>query len=290
MLADGTVKQDLTSLNKDNLPNPNFWIDMLGNAYLKGTIYATDGVFSGELKAATGEFSGTVKASKFVGEMDMSGGDLIGPNIYVPSKSEPKFKVDGKTGKVTITDGSISFSSLDQTTKDNISSANTAATEAKAAAAGAQATADAANGLASSANISADNAVKKVNGWAYSGTTYIDGAQIMAGTVMASELLGGTVGLLDSDKVVVGSLDIVETTSGYGLGINTKKGGIKISSALNVYLESGDGPYLLVGVDDNTKRPVVSFGGGYLLLSGNYMFGSSLPTYAPYGTVFFLRA
>ena len=297
VLADGTVKQDLMSLNKDNLPRPNFWIDMLGNAYLKGTIYATDGVFSGELKAATGDFSGTVKASKFVGTMDMSAGDLIGPNIYVPSKSEPKFKVDGKTGKVTITDGSISFSSLDQTTKDNISSANTAATEAKTAAAGAQTTADAANSLASSANSlassansAANSAVNKVNGWAYSGTTYIDGTKIMTGTVMASKLLGGTVGLLDSDEAVVGSLDIVDTTSGYGLGINTAHGGIKISSAINVYLESGNGPHLLVGVDDNTNRPVISFGGGYLLLSGSYMFGSSLPTYAPYGTVFFLEA
>lgn len=287
VLADGkTTEKNLTSLNKDNLPNASFWVDMLGNAYLKGTIYATDGVFSGELKAASGTFNGTVKAAKFEGD---SSGELIGPAIYVPNKKNPKFSVDS-SGKVTITDGSISFSSLDQTTKDNISSANTAATEAKAAAAGAQATADAANGLAGSANIAADNAVKKVNGWAYAGTTYIDGAQIKTGTVMASKLLGGTVGLLDSDEAVVGSLDIVDTTSGYGLGINTAHGGIKISSAINVYLESGNGPHLLVGVDDNTNRPVISFGGGYLLLSGSYMFGSSLPTYAPYGTVFFLEA
>ena len=107
---------------------------------------------------------------------------------------------------------------------------------------------------------------------------------------MASKLLGGTVGLLDSYEDVDGSLDIVDTTSGYGLGINTAHGGIKISSAINVYLESSNGPHLLVGVDDNTNRPVISFGGGYLLLSGSYMFGSSLPTYAPYGTVFFLEA
>ena len=214
----------------------------------------------------------------------------------MPNKKNPKFSVDS-SGKVTITDGSISFSSLDQTTKDNISSANTAATEAKTAAAGAQATADAANGLASSANSLASSAnsaaisaVNKVNGWTYGGTTYIDGTKIMTGTVMASKLLGGTVGLLDSDEAVVGSLDIVDTTYGYGLGINTAHGGIKISSATNVYLESGNGPHLLVGVDDNTNRPVISFGGGYLLLSGNYMFGSSLPTYAPYGTVFFLEA
>ena len=132
VMADGTVKQDLTSLNKDNLPNPNFWIDMLGNAYLKGTIYATDGVFSGELKAAsgtfsgelkaaTGNFSGTVTASKFVGKMDMNEGELIGPAIYVPSKEAPNFKVDSQ-GNVTINKGSISFGALSQDAQNTINS------------------------------------------------------------------------------------------------------------------------------------------------------------------------
>lgn len=99
VLADGkTTEKNLTSLNKDNLPNASFWVDMLGNAYLKGTIYATDGVFSGELKAASGTFSGTVKAAKFEGD---SSGELIGPAIYVPNKKNPKFSVDS-SGKVTI--------------------------------------------------------------------------------------------------------------------------------------------------------------------------------------------
>ena len=131
MLADGkTTEKNLTSLNKDNLPNASFWVDMLGNAYLKGTIYATDGVFSGELKAATGtfsgelkaasgEFSGTVRASKFIGTMDVSDGELIGPAIYVPSKESPNFSVDS-SGNVTIRGGNISFSALDQSTQDTI--------------------------------------------------------------------------------------------------------------------------------------------------------------------------
>ena len=105
---------------------------MLGNAYLKGTIYATDGVFSGELKAAsgtfsgelkaaTGNFSGTVTASKFVGKMDMNEGELIGPAIYVPSKEAPNFKVDSN-GNVTINKGDISFGALDQNTQNTIDS------------------------------------------------------------------------------------------------------------------------------------------------------------------------
>lgn len=128
--ADGTLMKDLTLFDKENLPNANFWIDMLGNAYFKGTIYATDGVFSGslkaadgtfsgELKAATGNFSGTVTASKFVGQMDMSSGELIGPAIYVPSKESPRFSVDS-SGNVNIKGGSISFNALDQSTQNEI--------------------------------------------------------------------------------------------------------------------------------------------------------------------------
>lgn len=130
LTADGSVMKNLTTFNKDDLPNPNFWIDMLGNAYFKGTIYATDGEFSGELKAASGtfagelkaasgSFSGTVTASKFVGTMDVSEGELVGPAIYVPSKEAPNFKVDSQ-GNVTINGGSIAFSALDQAAQDTI--------------------------------------------------------------------------------------------------------------------------------------------------------------------------
>ena len=272
VLADGkTTEKNLTSLNKDNLPNASFWVDMLGNAYLKGTIYATDGVFSGELKAASGTFSGTVKAAKFEGD---SSGELIGPAIYVPNKKNPKFSVDS-SGKVTITNGSISFSSLDQTTKDNISSANTAATEAKAAAAGAQATADAANGLASSANSAAKSAVNKVNGWAYGGTTYIDGTKIMTGTVMASKLLGGSVGLIaptTTGEMTVGSMDIVYTNDNtqYGLGITSSYGGIQIVSArnTNIFLSAGSGS-------------AITMSGGKVKLSGALCLGATYGTASP---------
>lgn len=266
----GTVMGNLTSFNKDNLPNPNFWIDMLGNAYFKGTIYATDSVFSGELRAAKGTFGGTVKAAKFEGD---SSGELIGPAIYVPSKEAPKFSVDS-SGKVTIKGGSISFDSLDQEAKNNISSANTAATEAKTAAAGAKATADAANKLASSANSAADGAVKKVNGWAYGGTTYIDGSKIQTGTVMASKLLGGSVGLLNAQQTQVGSLDIdiTDHDTRYGLSMSTTDGGIRILPRTNLFLSAGSGGAITL----QNNRIVLS---GALCLGG-----SSYGTSAPSGT------
>lgn len=116
--------------------------------------------------------------------------------------------------------------------------------------------------------------------------TYIDSTSITA-----EKLQGRYVNLLASNSTVVGKLSITDTTSGYGVAIDTTSygGGIQLNSGGNVYFESAYNPFILVGADSSTDRPVVSIGGGYLLLSSSYMFGSSLPTYAPYGTVFFLE-
>ena len=235
----------------------------------------------GSLEAYNGTFNGTVRAAKFEG---MSQGKLIGPELMVGLKSGASSKSENgedynfwvdSNGNVKITGGSISFSSLDQTTKDNISSANTAATEAKAAAAGAQVTADAANGLASSANSAAISAVNKVNGWAYSGTTYIDGTKIMTGTVMASKLLGGSVGLIaptTTGEMTVGSMDIVYTNDNtqYGLGITSSSGGIQIVSArnTNIFLSAGSGS-------------AITMSGGKVKLSGALCLGATYGTASP---------
>ena len=60
-------------------------------------------------------------------------------------------------------------------------------------------------------------------------------------------------------------------------------------AAGNIFLESELGPFALIGKDDASDYPVVSLGGGYLVLSGNYTFGVSPPSHAPYGTVFFIE-
>lgn len=51
-------------------------------------------------------------------------------------------------------------------------------------------------------------------GYTYKGTTYIDGEMIMTGTVMASELIGGTVTLLTKDEDEAGSLVINDADTG----------------------------------------------------------------------------
>ena len=154
--------------------------------------------------------------------------------------------------------------------------------------ASAQDTASSAYQIASNANNTANAIGNTVSAWTYQGSTYIDGSKIMTGTVMASKLLGGTVGLLASDQTVVGSLDIAYTTTGIGLGITSRYGGMQLrATGGNIYIESGYGPFLQLGIGASGNTPICQFGGGPLVLSSD-SFGSSLPGTGVYGQVFFL--
>lgn len=109
------------------------------------------------------------------------------------------------------------------------------------------------------------------------------------GTLTAGALRGKSVSLLAGDTPV-GSMDLAYTGTGQvGVGLTATYGGMKMHAAGNIFLESELGPFALIGKDDASDYPVVSLGGGYLVLSGNYMFGASPPSAAPYGTVFFLE-
>lgn len=109
------------------------------------------------------------------------------------------------------------------------------------------------------------------------------------GTLTAGALRGGSVSLLAGDAPV-GSMDLAYTGTGQvGVGLTATYGGMKMHAAGNIFLESELGPFALIGKDDASDHPVVSLGGGYLVLSGSYMFGASPPSNAPYGTVFFLE-
>lgn len=109
------------------------------------------------------------------------------------------------------------------------------------------------------------------------------------GTLTAGALRGGSVSLLAGDTSV-GSMDLAYTGTGQvGVGLTATYGGMKMHAAGNIFLESALGPFALIGKDDVSDYPVVSLGGGYLVLSGNYMFDASPPSHAPYGTVFFIE-
>ena len=197
-----------------------------------------------------------------------------------------------KTGKIDAQylnlTGAITFGDLDSSAQGKINTAQTTANNANTAASNAQSTADSAQSTADSAYTRATNAENAVDRWTYGSTTYIDGSKIMTGTVMASDLLGGSVGLLDSNEDVVGSIDITRTMDGTGLSISTTygRGGIRIESAGNIYLGTYYNPFIMLGRDEN-DNDVVSLGGGKLVI-GSKMYGDSLPSYGQYGQLFFL--
>lgn len=167
--------------------------------------------------------------------------------------------------KLNIT-GAITFNDLASDVQDDINDAYT---------------------LAAAANASAGSAVNTVGAWCYPGTTYIDGRMLMTGTVMATTLLGASVGLIAANQTVIGSLDIAYTTTGIGLGLSTNYGGIKITAGSsynpgNVYLESSYGQNITIG------NGYISFGGGPLLLPGdNYGPLAERPISGTYGQIYF---
>lgn len=85
--------QNISALPTGYQPVSNFWVDMYGNVYLKGTIYATSGEFSGSLKGATGTFAGAVQ-----------GGSL---NIGDRGNGSYYFTVDSQ-GNLNINNGAFS--------------------------------------------------------------------------------------------------------------------------------------------------------------------------------------
>lgn len=120
--------------------------------------------------------------------------------------------------------GAITFSDLSSSVQGDINDA--------------QSTANSAYSLANAANNTANNAKDKVEAWSYRGTTYIDGSKIQTGTVEASILRGGTVELLASGGSTVGSIEITSTTTGVGLEFVTNRGGMRMTSAGNWWVDT----------------------------------------------------
>lgn len=129
--------------------------------------------------------------------------------------------------------GSITFSDLSSSVQGDINQAQSTANSA-------QQDANQAWNLASSANSTANSVNNKVSGWTYPGTTEINGQKIMTGTVEASILRGGTVELLASGGSTVGSIEITSTTTGVGLEFVTNRGGMRMTSAGNWWVDTAN--------------------------------------------------
>ena len=96
--------------------------------------------------------------------------------------------------------------------------------------------------------------------------TYIDETSITA-----EKLRGRTVDLLASATQSIGSIELVYTSTGYGIAINTSYGGIKLQSAGNIFLSAGSGGNLTL--QNNT----LVLGQCNILLSNN-SFGIGAPS------------
>lgn len=120
-----------------------FWVKKDGTMSAIGAILDNATIKNADIQTATidnasmtnASVSGTLNSPSITGTMSASGATLIGPEIYVPDKSNWKFKVDSK-GNVTIKEGSISWSAVTGTgdIDKKISDAQDAADDAATAA------------------------------------------------------------------------------------------------------------------------------------------------------------
>ena len=94
----GSSVQYIDELVGADRPKAKFWVDMKGNVYLEGKVYAT-----------SGEFSGTLKATKLEGELvGANGGAIKGVSLGIGGKNYDNFMVDSN-GNVTM-QGNINLS------------------------------------------------------------------------------------------------------------------------------------------------------------------------------------
>lgn len=112
----------------------------------------------------------------------------------------------------------------------------------------AQNAADEALGVANDAMLSVAETAETVEAWTYTGTTQIDGSMIMTGTVKASNLYGGVVGLLNSNEQTVGTMTISGADSSSFRIQLISDGALYLgANAGDIYLENGSGTTLHLG-------------------------------------------
>ena len=102
----GGYVQYIDELVGSDRPQAKFWVDMKGNVYLEGKVYATDGEFSGTLKATTLE--GTLVGA--------NGGAIKGVSLGIGGPNYNNFMVDSDgnvtmNGNINLSGGSITWGS-----------------------------------------------------------------------------------------------------------------------------------------------------------------------------------
>ncbi|MDE7242781.1 MAG: gp58-like family protein [Oscillospiraceae bacterium] len=153
--------------------------------------------------------------------------------------------------------GHISFSDLDKTAQDKISSASANAQNAITA---------------------ANSAKDTVDGWSYNGTTYIDGAMIASDTIAASKLKGGSVEILDPSGNVTGVMK-VEFPNFAARNVGITSGNIFLTAENGYISLVSDGKtnagITLMGSNTAGVQPSVLVAGDVVPNSGTFNIGRS---------------
>lgn len=239
-------------LSDGSITSKNFAIDSDGNVYLRKNINIglnADGGYNFTVDSdGNVNVAGTLDAKilKFNGKSVLTSDNKVSAK-YLELKGITITDNDGKVtfqvdsnGNVTV-QGNIIMGSGSSISWSNITGVPTTVTNAYDRA-------NSAYNKASSALNTADNVSDQVSGWTYGSSTFIDGAKIKTGTVIASQLLGGAVGLLNGTEKEVGKIKItgadtsdfaIELYSGGALRLRANYGSVylwngRYSTAINL--------------------------------------------------------
>lgn len=208
--------------------------DLQGNV---STLQQTSQAFNVRLTNAEGDLA---QVTVTVNGITQSVSDLetglsqtvrIAPNgVTITNASGDTLTIDG--GQIDATNlnlsGMITFSDLSASVRNDINDAYSMAQDAQTA---------------------ASDAADVVGGWTYRGTTYIDGTQIMTGTVSASTLEGGEIYLLDNRGREAGSFTLEGSSSSAGQKVLVTSGAIELDAAdgdIYLGLYSGSAGYVQI--------------------------------------------
>lgn len=190
---------------------------------------------------------------------DSSGTTLIkGSSIQTSTLYVDAANINGTLTAEQVTldlTGAITWADLSSEVKNEINDAVSMAEDAADAAADAQDT---------------------VDGWRYGSTTYIDSEKIMVTTLMATELLGGEVGLLTSAERTAGGISITgSSSSSYAVELYSNGALRLVSQNGDLYMEGKSGTYLTIAQNGAYSTECVTINGDFLPNGDCYLGGQS---------------
>lgn len=261
-------------LSDGSITSKNFAIDSDGNVYLRKNINIglnADGGYNFTVDSSGNvNVAGTLDAKilKFNGKPVLTSDNKVSAK-YLELKGITITDNDGKVtfqvdsnGNVTV-QGNIIMGSGSSISWSSITGVPTTVTNAYNLADSAHDRADIAYDKASDAQTAADNASNTVSGWKYGNTTYIDGSQIMTGTVKASKLLGGEIGLLLNENTQLGSITLTgASSSDYAIDIHSK-------SALRIGANGGD--LFIQSITSQSQKCHLLLSQSFIYSSGNFV-------------------